>query len=43
MRRELQELLAGYADRYETPAFLEDDPSRFMHQYNSLPTLVGPW
>ena len=32
MKAELQRLLAEYADRYETPAFLEDDPSRFMHQ-----------
>jgi len=28
----LKKLLAEYADRYETPAFLAGDPSWFMHQ-----------
>ena len=32
MDDELQNLLAKYADRYETEKFLEGDPSWFMHQ-----------
>ncbi|MBM6991994.1 MAG: TIGR02757 family protein [Prevotella sp.] len=32
MKKVLRELLTSYANRYETPAFLEGDPSWFMHQ-----------
>lgn len=32
MRKTTEELLISYADRYETPNFLNGDPSWFMHQ-----------
>lgn len=32
MNNRLRQLLAGLADRYETAAFIEGDPSCFMHQ-----------
>ncbi len=32
MKKSLYELLVGFANRYETPAFLDGDPSWFMHQ-----------
>lgn len=32
MKKELGELLIRYADQYETPSFLDNDPSWFMHQ-----------
>ncbi len=32
MNTSLRELLISYADRYETPSFIEGDPSWFMHQ-----------
>ena len=32
MKQELKDLLIAYADQYETAAFLDGDPSWFMHQ-----------
>lgn len=32
MKNQTITLLRDYADRYETPSFIEDDPSWFMHQ-----------
>ena len=32
MDQELKDLLIAYAEQYETAAFLDGDPSWFMHQ-----------
>ncbi|MGN0729458.1 TIGR02757 family protein [Treponema sp.] len=33
---ELKEKLVFLADKYETPSFLQKDPSKFMHRYSSV-------
>ena len=36
MTDELKNKLISLADKYETRSFIEKDPSKFMHEYNSV-------
>ncbi len=38
MKDDIKDLLPALADRYETPAFLDGDPSQFMHRYSDAVT-----